>query len=330
MIREKVSQILNEIKHKYLAGDTPDTTEMPPKQEVNLNPIFVFQMGRVGSKSLQSSLLTAYQALSMDIPVFHAHYMNNYEEIEARARHDLPDPSQFIRDLQLAKELRKTLVENQASLRLKIICLVRDIIARNVSTFFYALPQFIPDWEKRLNSNSLTVDYLHEVYLSRNSYKLTALNWFDEQLQPEFNIDVYGTPFPKEVGYKIYSSPKADLLILRLESLNDCVEQAIKEFLGLRNFKLLKVNTGDERETGKLQRLFKRKPLPLEYVKSMYSTKIARHFYTDAELDAGKRGSGLVSCILNPDANKVVPEPIISYLYSLYYRQNTFGRKKIL
>jgi len=289
MIRKTVSQILNNIKQKYLAGYAPDATEMPPKQEVNLNPIFVFQMGRVGSKSVQSSLLNAYQALSMDIPVFHAHYMNNYEVIETRARHDMPDPAPFIKFLQSEKEMRKTLVESPDAPRLKIICLVRDIIARNVSTFFYALPQFIPDWGKRLNSNSLTVDYLHEVYLSRNAYQTTALNWFDEQLKPVFDIDVYETPFPKESGYNIYSSPKADLLVMRLESLDDCVGQAIQEFLDLRNFKLLKVNTGDERETSELQRLFKKKPLPLEYVKRMYSTKIARHFYTDAELDAFTR-----------------------------------------
>ncbi len=277
------------LKQKYLDGGAPVKPEIQPEKGVNRNPIFVYQMGRVGSKSIQSSILTAYQALSVDIPIFHAHYMNNYEVIEARARHDLPDPAPFIRDLQLAKEIRKTLVENPDAPRLKIICLVRDIIARNVSTFFYALPEFIPDWEQRLNNHSLTVEYLHEVFLSRNSFQITAVNWFDEQLKPVFDIDVYETPFPTESGYKSYSSPKADLLVMRLESLSKCVDRAIQEFLGLRNFKLLKVNTGDAGKTGELYRLFKSRPLPLEYVKHMYRFNLSRHFYTDSELETFTR-----------------------------------------
>ena len=109
IITKKVSQILNGMKQKFLPGDAPVTPDIPPKQEVNRNPIFVFQMGRVGSNSIKLSLHNVYQSLSLDVPIYHAHYMNRFEEIEARARHDLTDQTAFIRDLQLAKALRNQL-----------------------------------------------------------------------------------------------------------------------------------------------------------------------------------------------------------------------------
>ncbi len=259
---------------------------MPPRKTVNLNPILVFQMGRVGSNSVEHSLRNAYRSLSLNVPVLHAHYMSNYEEVEARAKQDLPDPTLFIRDLQLAKEMRKQLVEDPDAPMLQVISLVRDIVARNVSTFFYALPEFIPDWERGFKNNTLSVEYLHEVFLSKKSYEMTALNWFDEQMKPVFDIDVYESPFPKDLGYNIYSSSKANLLVMRLENLNHCANHAIQHFLGLHNFELSRVNTGEERKTGELQRLFKSRPLPLEYVQRMYNSKLSRHFYTDSELDA--------------------------------------------
>jgi hypothetical protein len=281
--------MLGSMRKKQPAGNAPTLPAATTQKEVSISPIFVFQMGRVGSNSVEHSLRTAYRALSLDVPVYHAHYMSNYDMVEARAKQDLPDPTLFIRDLQLARGLRKAILEDPAAPRLKVISLVRDIIARNVSTFYYALPEFIPDWERRLKDNSLTVDYLHEVFISKKSYELTALNWFEEQLKPVFDIDVYETPFPTELGYKIYSAPKADILVMRLESLSRCANRAIREFLGLQNFKLSNINTGEHRKTGELQRMFKTKPLPREYVNHMYGLKLSRHFYTDAELEAFRR-----------------------------------------
>ena len=91
-IAQKVSQIFNSIRQIF-------APELPPETIVNRNPIFIFQMGRVGSKSMELSLLNAYRCLSLDIPVFHSHFMNNYEEIESRARRDMPDPEPFIQFL---------------------------------------------------------------------------------------------------------------------------------------------------------------------------------------------------------------------------------------
>jgi hypothetical protein len=281
--------MITNIRQQFWTSDIPANPEVPKRETVSCNPIFVYQMGRVGSVSIQSSLIKAYKSLSLDVQVLHGHYLDNFELVQSRAEQDLANASQLIAGLENHRKLRERLLQDPSFRRLKIITLVRDIVARNVSTFFYALPEFIPDWEEKLQHNSLTVDYLHGVYLSKNAYKLTAMNWFDEQLKPVFDIDVYAMPFPKDLGYKIYSSPKADLLVMRLENLNKCAEQAVSEFLGLQNFVLSRENTGDDRKTGQLQRMFKTNPLPPEYIKKMYKCKLSRHFYTEAELDAFAR-----------------------------------------
>lgn len=257
---------------------------------VSTNPIFVYQMGRVGSASVKLSLEQAYRSLSIKIPILHGHFLNNFIELENRVKEDLEDTSHFMSDLIAVNEtFHKLMGEMNDPQKLKIISLVRDPVARNVSTFFFALNEFLPGWEQRIAENKLTVDEIHQIFLAKRIYVLTAFYWFEEQMQPVFDIDVYATPFPKEKGYKIYSSSKADLLLLRLESLNQFAEKAFVEYLSLPNFEIQNVNTGEGRRTGDLYRLFKTKPLPREYIEWTYNFKLARHFYTEEELKSFTR-----------------------------------------
>jgi hypothetical protein len=120
------------------------------------------------------------------------------------------------------------LLANRHGRKVDIISLVRDPIARNVSTFFYALDEFVPDWEQRGQSQSLDAEQLHGIFVAKTSFVLSALNWFEEQLQPVFGIDVYATPFPTSRGYEI-SSDLANLLV-HVEDVDRCVVR----FLGIR------------------------------------------------------------------------------------------------
>lgn len=249
-------------------------------------PICVYQMGRVGSTSVKYSLEEYYKSHFLEIPVFHGHFLNEFETLEKRAKKDLESTTNFMKDLvNVELAFSKVLYKIKKNDKVKIISLVRDPIARNVSTFFYALDEFIPNWEERRNKENLSVDVLQQIFLNKQNYALTAFHWFEEQMEPVFGIDVYASPFPMEKGYKVYSSPKADLLLLRLESLDDCAQEAFDEFLGIPDFKLSKVNTGESRKAGELYRLFKEKPLPREYVEWSYSFKLALHFYTKEEIE---------------------------------------------
>lgn len=261
---------------------------------IKTNPIFVYQMGSVGSMSMTESLRKAYAAHGLEVPIYHFHYLENFKTLAERGKRDLLDPSKFLESLVFHKRNRETVLNLPAE-KFNIVSLVRDPIARNVSTFFSALDEFIPDWEQRHKEGKIDADELHKVFLTKDSYIMTALNWFDEQVTPVFGLDVFATPFPTDLAYKTYSSAKADFLVMRLEDLNDHVNHALHEFLGIDNFRMSKINTGESKKTGELYRLFMTKPLPEEYVDRMYDTKLARHFYTSDELDAFKRRwTGLV------------------------------------
>jgi hypothetical protein len=271
-----------------ISTEKTQNDEQQINSSINRNPIFVYQMGRVGSISIFESLRNAYTDLAIEIPIYHFHYLANFGKLAERAKKDFVDPTKFLESLESHKTNRETVLNLPAQI-FNIVSLVRDPIARNVSTFFHALDEFIPDWEQRRNEGNLDVNELHRVFLSKDSYIWTALNWFDEQVTPVFGLNVFATPFSTDLGYKIYSSPKANLLVIRLENLNDCVNQALHEFLGIDNFRLLRINTGEDRKTGGLYRLFMTKPLPEGYIDRMYDTKLAKHFYTVVELDAFKR-----------------------------------------
>jgi hypothetical protein len=281
---KKITEYLRIRKAASLSA-IPQTLETADQVQV-LPPILVYQMGRVGSKSIQASLEQVFNNSQPPRPIYHAHWMNNFDVLEQRAKIDLVDPSKFGNGIKYARETFQQFLNMP---KLKIVSVVRDPVARNVSTFFYALDEFIPDWEDRRSKDSLTVDDLHNVFVTKRSFALSALNWFDEQMAPVFNIDVFAVPFPQEKGYKIYSSDNVDLLLLRFEDLSRCVQGAFREFLDIEHFELLKVNVGEERKAGSLYKLFTKKPLSPEYVQWTYSSKLARHFYTEAELKAFTR-----------------------------------------
>ena len=251
--------------------------------EVNKDPIIVYQVGKVGSRTVLSSLQKAYQNLHLDVPIHHVHVLENLDELEQNIRKSFANPVDNLAYIRKSKELRKKIDSNPKQ-NWKLISLVREPVARNVGSFFQNLSEYIPDWKERYNSGNLSLDELQECFLNNQSIHIAADWWFDKQLKPLFGIDVFESVFPTNVGYKIYrASPRASLLLIRLEDLNACVGHAMFEFLRLDDFKLYNSNISDEKDYAELYQAFKEKPLPDEYLERMYSTRSARHFYSPDE-----------------------------------------------
>jgi hypothetical protein len=117
-----------------------------------------------------------------------------------------------------------------------------------------------------------------------DKYKHEATTWFERQMEPMWNIDIYFVPFDRERGFSIYSSHKADLLLIRLENLNECASQAFGEFLHFKNFQLVNKNIGEEKEYKELYREFKAYPLPIDFIEDMYDSRFTRYFYLEHEI----------------------------------------------
>jgi len=266
--------------------------------------IIVFQMGKVGSKTVQESLVRAYKKLHQPVDVHHSHILCNFVNAETIIRKERPNPEPTLAVINAGRELRKQ-IDYFSEHQWKIVTLVRDPVARNVGTFFQVLDEHIPNWAHKHASNTLKVDEIQKAFLSAGSIHSEPVRWFDEQLLPVFGVDVFAETFPKETGYKIYNpNSKTPVLLIRLEDLNRVGSLAMKEFLDLDNFELYNVNIGEEKEYAELYRLFKQNPLPIEYIQAMYNTKYAQTFYTDSDIaefsikwEGDKKNSSLVSGI---------------------------------
>lgn len=269
---------------KSFFGTTFDTIKNQfLRSRAQRNPVYILQMGRVGSVSVFTAVRTAYQQIALDVPVYHKHYISSFDLIVERILADLEDPS-FA--LQFDRQLRNTFLSDiQSGQPVKIISLVRDPIARNVSTFFFAFPQFVPDWKEKEAQNLLPANTLNTIFESKRQFIQTAFNWFDEQIKDTLELDVYAAPFDTARGWQVYKKGQVELLLLRMEDLHRTGEDTLRKFLHLPHLKMVKVNTGEEREAYELYRRFLTHPISQEYLEMTYATKLARHFYTETEIE---------------------------------------------
>jgi glycosyltransferase involved in cell wall biosynthesis len=265
--------------------------EQFPVTEPKQNPIIVYQMGKVGSKTIEQSLLHFYQTSGIEVEIYHAHFLNYLDEMEKNAV-EAHQSSHAIKKIREAQDIRRKMEENPRC-QWNLVSLVRDPVARNIAGFFQNLSvnQFIPDWKTRYRNGTLQMEELQDAFLKLgDEYIQHPANWFDTQLKPIFNIDVFESPFPHENGYKIYSpSQNARLLVIRMEDINRCASQALDEFLGLKNFTILNSNLSAEKDYTAIYEAFKSLPLPMDYVDKVYSTKYARHFYSKEEITGFKQ-----------------------------------------
>lgn len=105
-------------------------------------------------------------------------------------------------------------------------------------------------------------------------------------MKPVFKIDVFPSEFPKLQGYKIFHSEFADLLLLRLENLNECASAAFKDFLNIDNFKLTSANVSQTKAYYPAYKKFlETVVLPSSYIEKMYASKYVNHFYTRDEIN---------------------------------------------
>jgi len=219
-------------------------------------PVFVFQMGKVGSTSIYESLLKFYPGVVLHGHKFHPHHEN----------------------WKFRRLYNWTVLRRRP---LNIISLTREPLGRNVSAFFQ---NFERDTAMPYEEANLSIEDLRLLFLSRYRHDI-PLEWFDKNIRETFGIDVYATPFPGS-GYAVYSHANVRLLVMRCEKGDEEKVKVIKDFLRLEQFQLLRKNIGEEKNYAATYREFKDKmKLPPEYIAKMCESRYFRHFYDAATID---------------------------------------------
>jgi len=257
-------------------------------------PLLVHQMGKVGSSSVTRSLKMA----KIDRHVYHTHFLapELVDKYEKKRREYLgTDREGALKHIWQYQHLRKQIKRGLSGKKWKIITLVRDPIARNLSDFFEHIEVLPSESDQQWKLRSIEYDYeitiknnleeLIEIFFKKYKHDI-AMKYFDREFKGIFNIDLFSSDFPTSKGYRIYKTREVDVLLMRLENLNSCFTEAIKEFLNIDNVTLITQRVGGQKEYADLYQMFKDTIcFPESYIDKMYSSKFARHFYSEAEIE---------------------------------------------
>jgi hypothetical protein len=163
----------------------------------------------------------------------------------------------------------------------RVITLVREPIADNISMFFQLLDHYL---RSRDLGEQPSIALLHEIFLSEYIHTRPII-WLDAELKTTLNVDVYGHAFPKERGHVRISTEKVDLLVLKCEIDDETKSRAIADFLGLEELELVRSNVAENKSYADTYQQFKERiKIPEPLLSRMYESKYAQHFYSPEEI----------------------------------------------
>jgi Putative capsular polysaccharide synthesis protein len=249
---------------------------------LDIPPILIYQMGKVGSSTVYKSL----KSTPLSDSVLHLHFLStDLSKIRERYKKIGIYPPPY--HIYLGESVRKILCRNP-NLPCKIISLVRDPIAVVVSSVFQN-PHFAAE---SLTTHEDTIDPEKAIqYLNRKLREPSTFSyvnqWFDKELKRVLDVDVFAKPFPVDVGYAVCRNRKVEALVIRLEDLSQRGPKAISEFLNLDAALVLEQrNVRNELMGGESYgQVLKRICLSPSVCREIYSSKFVRHFYDDAMIE---------------------------------------------
>lgn len=226
-----------------------------------------YQMGKVGSSSITSSLSNCIQMHSWS-PMNPYCYFSSIHNGSLKGRL-LEDFRWYLKYKKLMKS-----VEN-CNEPIKLIIGIREPVSRNISGYFQSLTSF--------RDKSITLEQCVENFYAFGSHYL-PISWFDIELKRMLGIDIYEEPFNKIDGYTQFNKGNYHILVYQQEKLSS-LEEVIGRFLGERSFKLQRVNVSSDKWYSNLNRKFLETYVaPQSYLDSMYSSKYMKHFYCANEV----------------------------------------------
>ncbi|MHB1348538.1 MAG: glycosyltransferase [Desulfobulbaceae bacterium] len=245
--------------------------------------ILIYQTGKVGSSSIYSALIN-----NNTLPVYHIHYLSEKRLQEAFYWHEINKFPYIPEHLVISKALQNIISKHKNDIRWKIITLARDPIALQASVVFQNLnecfSEIIDHSQQKIDfvrARKLIIDQLSD----HNSRKSHFINWFDYELNTVFGVNIYDYPFDPDIGYNILSKNNIDVLLIKLEKLNECYKEAFEKFLGFKNIDLPRKNIGKAKKYGNdYKELMNQLALPVQLCNSVYNTKYSQYFYSKSEI----------------------------------------------
>lgn len=260
---------------------------LPMNSDRNVDKkIFIWQMGKVGSSTVYRSLLPYSKPCTWEVPTIKNNtYWPSYNNIIQT--HSIKLLYDFL---------------HYSDEKFVIVSLVRDLLARNISSIF----QSMNDEEEWRNQHFIAnLDDFQKMSYDQQEKKITqqlirlntgtaVTSWYDNLLRSHFYypdidkyfVDIYAKPFDQENGYQIYESrtSRIKMMVMRLENLNDQVD-VMGDFLGIDGLHFISKNVAAEKWYNPMYKRFKEryKPTPLE-LEAIYNSRFMRYFYSPDQI----------------------------------------------
>ncbi|WP_131806141.1 putative capsular polysaccharide synthesis family protein [Mycobacterium alsense] len=236
------------------------------------DPLFVYQMGKVGSTTIEETLEARYR-------YYHLHnradFSSKYEPYRVSRR-------------------------TRGAEYFDIITAVRDPLARKISCFFQHLavhPVVNPVAEYPFCFESVEaaqnagMDELIARFHAFDDGVREATEWFDRHFEPATGIRIYDHGFDPEKGWQIFREGKWRVLVLRFEDIKKNYLDALNEFVverygePSRVDRLWPANLSSRKWYFDLMHEFRQNIRFSETdIDAAYNTPYARYFYSDQEL----------------------------------------------
>lgn len=258
MFLNKLSKVYHFIKRQYYTNFGFDR-----------DLYLIYTMSKVGSSSVYYSLKKKFPYKE----IHHIHFLGNTWLESFKSGHPI-----FNNNIKNADALFKLL--DKRKWNIKIVSLVRDPIARDISGIFQT-------WEHLFDVkdvSSLTpIEIVEHFRTAEFSY---SQNWFETDFKEFTGLNVFENSFDATKGYEIYFNSKASILILQLEQLNNIYNQALNEFIGFGYYKLQKENVTSSRASGELNAAVKKLlKFPRKKLEDIYQSPYIKTFYNESQVD---------------------------------------------
>lgn len=222
----------------------------------NSDSVLIYQPGKVGSRTIFATLNKA------KINVLHLHTMYD-KSIGSDA--ELP---------RLISQMRNW------GKQVRMIVGVRDPIARSLATF---MQMFTHDYLSDYNLSRSIEENAWAKMESQLEKDWLFSRWFDNELNKVTGIDVYEYPFDKERGYTWIKERGIEILLYKMEQMNEIVD-VLGEFVGSPGLVLVNKNVGKEKQYRYIyEELKNRIKIPVEVIEQQYQSPKFLHFYTEEE-----------------------------------------------
>lgn len=236
------------------------------KRLLNDELVLVYQMGKVGSSTIEKSIEGSFH--------YHTLFRNP------------PCPPAFkVRRRGLRKVWRflvdfLVLLLIKSRKKVKIITLIRDPRARNVSMLFQDLPFWYVEYFKRTNATARTADgsdIIKRIYKEVFPHEY-SVEWFDKEIFRLTGIDVLNEDFDKEKGFSIYQNKNFEVLLLEMNSIDENWKN-IERFVG-RSLDIKQENNSEMKWYSSVYREMKQELMNMDDVHApLLSSKMYQKFY---------------------------------------------------